>query len=154
MPSESTLPDPSKLTFCPTIELLGETAKLATGGVSAGGKTWTYIPRTCVRLPEWPKTGTKYIPAEVVLVVAKSRTDVTVPPELRTTLVGFRIAVGSLTGVVRVIVPANPLIDERVMVRVALLPAVMAPRVELVDIWKVGGGGGITVTTVTWKETE
>ena len=105
-------------------------------------------------MPEWPKTGTKYIPAEVVLVVAKSRTDVAVPPELRTTLVGFRIAVGSLTGVVRVIVPANTLIEERVMVRVALLPAVMAPRVELVDIWKVGGGGGATVTTVTWKETE
>src|SRR5260370_24266357 len=139
---------------CPLIGLLGETAKLATGGVSEGGRTWTYIPRNCVRVPAWQKTGTKYIPAEVVLVVAKSRTDVAVPPELRTTLVGLRIAVGSLTGVVRVIVPAKPFIEARVMVKVALLPAVMAPMVELVDIWKVGGGGGATVTTVTWKETE
>jgi len=99
------------------------------------------MPRTCVRLPEWPKTDTKYTSAEVVLVVAKSRTDAAVPPEFRTTLVGFRIAVNPTptvvsenNAVVRVIVPAKPFIEERVMVRVALLPAAMGCMVELAEM--------------------
>jgi hypothetical protein len=96
--------------------LVGEKVKLATGGRSGGGRTWTVIVAVTVRFPDRPRIVTTYWFGGVVLVVEKVRNDDCVAPDVNARLLGSKTTVGEMNGVgntvaVRKTVPTNPFIE-------------------------------------------
>ena len=90
-----------------------------------------------------------YVPGVVRIVVATVRVDMPVPPAVRVTDVGLRLAVGYTTqrpeqeiDVLKPIIPANPFKLVSVIVDVPDDPIWMLKDAGVALMLKSGGGGG------------
>ena len=118
-------------------------------GVADYTYTWTVTVTVCVIEPDVALIVIVYVPGVVRIVVATVRVDMPVPPAVRVTDVGLRLAVGYTTqrpeqeiDVLKPIIPANPFKLVSVIVDVPDDPIWMLKDAGVALMLKSGGGGG------------
>ena len=111
--------------------------------------TWTVTVTVCVIEPDVAVIVIVYVPGVVRTDVATVRVDTPVPPEVKVTDVGLRLAVGYMRqrpeqaiDVLRPIVPANPFKLVSAIVDVPDDPIWMLRDAGVALMPKSGGGGG------------
>ena len=118
-------------------------------GVADYRVTWTVTVTVCVIEPDVAVIVIVYVPGVVRTDVATVRVDTPVPPEVKVTDVGLRLAVGYMRQrpeqaieVLRSIVPANPFKLVSAIVDVPDDPIWMLRDAGVALMPKSGGGGG------------